>query len=338
MTDNIELHQENIWRFIDISTRCSFKYFKENISKTNPFSPLLAPFVNNARLYFEQFKRELVIQLSKAINPAPIGIDLRSRFYLMIDRYTNWYSKNIENINSLGRNNVFELMLNIIGDTKAEIEKYFPENTLSEKIFPINIKQQKEDLQQIFSDEEKRYAKDKKRIVAKLNTILEPENKIAFLKNELRVFYEGLQPVTTASSGVIQQFPTFQNKKLFLDRFIETEIQKIENGVNSSPVQKPEHSLREVALFLFYNGEKVDKKNADQLAKKYNHKSGQKLYQLFTFYSSNSNRIQPEETKKKAANKIALLNRVITMLNGAPQAKAKDELKTMTAKNKEYSP
>lgn len=90
-------------------------------------------------------------------------------------------------------------------------------------------------------------------------------------------------------------------------------------------------TLKQLALFLYYNGDIVTRVNANEIAKKHGHNSGEKLFQLFTRNSSHANRIGTEGSKKKNLNKLALFDIVIANLTGVRKAKAIDERKIFNA-------
>lgn len=105
---------------------------------------------------------------------------------------------------------------------------------------------------------------------------------------------------------------------------------KIKNRDNSvQPNEKPEFSLKELALMFQYEGQKVTRKNAHILAKQKGHNSGEKLFQHFTKYSSRQNRIGIENTPKKTQNKIILFEKIIPFLSVKVRQRATDEMNTL---------
>ncbi|NQY28292.1 MAG: hypothetical protein HRT69_02360 [Flavobacteriaceae bacterium] len=92
-------------------------------------------------------------------------------------------------------------------------------------------------------------------------------------------------------------------------------------------------TIREVALIHFYKEEQVTRSNADGLALKYEHNSGEKLFQKYIYYSSRANRVGRTSpfTKKKMENKIQRFENVIKKLPDSNKPMALDELKLLKA-------
>lgn len=90
--------------------------------------------------------------------------------------------------------------------------------------------------------------------------------------------------------------------------------------------EKPELSLPQISLMLYYKGQKVTRKNGNDIAKEYGYNSGEKLFQLFTRFSSRSNRIGIEDTLKKNGNKLKLFESVIQELTLNAKQRAIDEM------------
>ena len=91
---------------------------------------------------------------------------------------------------------------------------------------------------------------------------------------------------------------------------------------------QPELKIKQIALKYFYEGLQITRENGNEIAKKYGHTSGEKLFQQFTFYSSTANRKAKPDlcTAKKLKNKIELIESVIELLPFDKQARAKDEV------------
>jgi hypothetical protein len=87
-------------------------------------------------------------------------------------------------------------------------------------------------------------------------------------------------------------------------------------------------SLRQIALIYIYQEEQITRKNGHEIARKYGHNSGEKLFQLFTLYSSTANRKGRTNpfTKKKMENKIKLFEKVANHPSINENEKALDEL------------
>ncbi len=93
-------------------------------------------------------------------------------------------------------------------------------------------------------------------------------------------------------------------------------------------------TIREVALFCVFSNTHVTRKNADRIVKQFQHTSGEKLFQYYTYYSSRANRTSPPHpnTKKKFENKLALFETVIARLAPENMDRAKDELNLLNIK------
>ncbi|MBT3385776.1 MAG: hypothetical protein HN778_05840 [Prolixibacteraceae bacterium] len=93
-------------------------------------------------------------------------------------------------------------------------------------------------------------------------------------------------------------------------------------------------TLRKIALINFYINKPITEDNKDEIAKQYDWKSGHKLYQHYSFYSSRANRLALPDpfTKKKYNNIIELFEKVIEHLPDNYKQKAIDEKKTIESK------
>ena len=103
---------------------------------------------------------------------------------------------------------------------------------------------------------------------------------------------------------------------------------------NSEKIKKPKHdglSLRQIALIYVYNGLSITRENGDDIAKQYNHSSGEKLFHHFCFYSKVSNRIERPTpcTKRKLYNKIELFESIIPHLAETKMKRAIDEVNSL---------
>jgi hypothetical protein len=92
--------------------------------------------------------------------------------------------------------------------------------------------------------------------------------------------------------------------------------------------QKPELTINQIALKYVYELLQITRENGKEIARKYGHNSGEKLFQRFTYYSSTANRKgKPIPcTPKKLDNKIKLIESVIELLPTDKQERAKDEV------------
>jgi hypothetical protein len=112
--------------------------------------------------------------------------------------------------------------------------------------------------------------------------------------------------------------------------------------INQSDISKEkvfqEVTLSELALRYFYEGHSITRKNCNEVALKFGYKSGEKLFQHFSKYSSRQNRIAKEVTFKKSINKLKLFQKVVLSLSGTPKKNASDEINTLKAAiDKEYT-
>jgi len=92
--------------------------------------------------------------------------------------------------------------------------------------------------------------------------------------------------------------------------------------------QKPELKIDQIALKYAYESLQITRENGNEIAKRYGHNSGEKLFQRFTYYVSPANRkgLPTPCTPKKLSNKIKLLESVIELLPTEKQQRAKDEV------------
>lgn len=91
-------------------------------------------------------------------------------------------------------------------------------------------------------------------------------------------------------------------------------------------------TISQIAIIHVYKGEQITRKNATEIAVKYGHKSGEKLFQKFTYYSSTANRKgKPDPcTKKKLANKIEMLQSAVSHLDKSAAQRANDEIQILS--------
>jgi len=103
-----------------------------------------------------------------------------------------------------------------------------------------------------------------------------------------------------------------------------------EEAIPFQPVtkQKPEFTIKQIALIHVYSGEQITRKNCDHIIKKYGHNSGESLFQKFTFFTSGANRKgRPTPcTPKKLQNKIELLESVLKHVPTEKQHRINDEV------------
>jgi hypothetical protein len=89
-------------------------------------------------------------------------------------------------------------------------------------------------------------------------------------------------------------------------------------------------------LIHYYEGKPITRENGVGVAQEngyYSKNSGDKLYQLYIYYSVRSNRISfdNENSKNIMKNKVLLFESVIEYLKPEYKSKATDELKTLRA-------
>lgn len=106
-----------------------------------------------------------------------------------------------------------------------------------------------------------------------------------------------------------------------------------------TPQQKNKLTINQIALLYVYQGNSITREKGNEIAKQYEHNSGEKLFQRYTFYSKTGNRkaIPTHCTAKTLKNKIELFESVIEILPDAKKQKAQDELNVLNQRyNSEY--
>lgn len=100
---------------------------------------------------------------------------------------------------------------------------------------------------------------------------------------------------------------------------------------NETESAKPTHSIKQIALKLFYIGDSVTRENCNEIIKEYGYTSGESLYQHYSFFSSTANRkANPHPlSQKRLSNKIKLFESVIEILPEVNKQRALDELKIL---------
>lgn len=90
-------------------------------------------------------------------------------------------------------------------------------------------------------------------------------------------------------------------------------------------------TIDQIALKFAYEGGQITRSNGDEIAKKFGHNSGEKLFQRFTYYSSSTNRKAKPNlcTQKKLSNKIKLIESVIELLPKDKKERATAEVKIL---------
>lgn len=97
--------------------------------------------------------------------------------------------------------------------------------------------------------------------------------------------------------------------------------------------------IEQIALKYAYEGIQITRENGNEIAKKYGHNSGEKLFQRFTYFLSSANRkAKPTPcTPRKLKNKIELFESVLNHLSENNKERAIDEIKILkTIYDNEY--
>jgi hypothetical protein len=118
--------------------------------------------------------------------------------------------------------------------------------------------------------------------------------------------------------------------KILKKRYLDLLNDILNNETQESKIKKikPQLSINQIALKYVYEYSTITRNNGDQIAKEYGHNSGEKLFQRFTFFSSNANRkAEPNGcTPKLLKNKIDLIKSVIDILPFDKQETAKNDV------------
>jgi hypothetical protein len=99
-------------------------------------------------------------------------------------------------------------------------------------------------------------------------------------------------------------------------------------SINKHTDNSSKFTIRQIALKHVYENKSITRENGNSIAKKYGHHSGEKLFQVFTEYSSPTNRkgAPTNCTEKKLRNKIELFESVIETLSEKYKEKAIGEV------------
>jgi hypothetical protein len=120
----------------------------------------------------------------------------------------------------------------------------------------------------------------------------------------------------------------FNDEKRFID-----EITPLLKALPPQQTEKKNEGLKidQIAIIHVYEGNQITRDNGNEIAKQYNHNSGEKLFQRFTYFSSTANRKgKPTPcTPKKLKNKIELFESIIPHLSNPARLRANDELQTL---------
>lgn len=145
----------------------------------------------------------------------------------------------------------------------------------------------------------------------------------------------GLKQKICSKLNEVAQYPSYQYLELITDLLeqINNEYDLYKKGlkkdVSDSEQGIKKQSLKEIALKYVYEDKIITRENANQIAVKFGHNSGDKLYQFFTFYYARANRKADPEGKIKLLNKIRLFESVIMILSEKAKLKALAELEIL---------
>lgn len=158
-------------------------------------------------------------------------------------------------------------------------------------------------------------------------------------KKQLEFFKKYKRPISTEEflNGV--SYEEFQHEKVkgFIKTYLTKELDSIFAQVHLITIlglyEFQKHTISklkidEIALFCVYEGKQITRTNGNDIAREFGHKSGEKLFQRYTYYSSAANRkAEPTpSTLKKLDNKINLFESVVKLLTNEDRERATDEL------------
>ncbi len=124
MNIEIEKHEYNLRRFIDIALRYSTEMILKSRTETNMF-PFVDVQIKNLRHYFESFKSQLTIERDKPENGQAFETDIKNRFLPMIIGYNRWYEEHKEETKKFEPYNFFEWVYENMVSTMNEINWAF---------------------------------------------------------------------------------------------------------------------------------------------------------------------------------------------------------------------
>lgn len=141
-------------------------------------------------------------------------------------------------------------------------------------------------------------------------------------------FTNGLYPVK-CETFIKYRINSLQDEKLKNQywanyaNFLEEKLKQ-----KRQPKTKNKIKIDAIALKYVYEGLQITRENGNEIVEQYGHKSGEKLFQRFSHYSSAANRKgKPIRcTPRKLDNKIKLIESVIQLLPPDKQERAKDEV------------
>lgn len=119
-------------KFIDMAERYSIDAILKSITNNRPYG-IFTNDIENADENFNSFRLELSEKINKTNNPKAIELDLKDRFYPMLNAYIKFYTDNIERFDNLNEYNPYKIMFDIVNRTKNEIVKYFHISDIEKK-------------------------------------------------------------------------------------------------------------------------------------------------------------------------------------------------------------
>lgn len=145
-----------------------------------------------------------------------------------------------------------------------------------------------------------------------------------------RFFIKGieLKRIFTGKNLSFEDLDSFAKVRALL--FYENDLKKLLTPIRPIIKQNDEDdkklSLKQIALIYVYEGEKITKENADDIAKLFKHRSGHKLYQEYNKFFRLVDRKATTKTKKTMENKIELFESILEFLHEPNKNKALDEI------------
>jgi hypothetical protein len=210
--------------------------------------------------------------------------------------------------------------------------------------FHFNIEPEKEDIRTVtlktkeFTNSLRElYLSNDKNKDDKYKVIFEVINKASF-----RIVKENFEinPLGTYWAVIIYNLE-LANRHISELHFKETDYYYPFPKLEYTPHQTETEKLKieQIALKYAYEGIQITRENGNEIAKKYGHNSGEKLFQRFTYFLSSANRkAKPTPcTPRKLKNKIELFESVLNHLSENNKKRAIDELNILkTIMENEY--
>ncbi|MBM3454787.1 MAG: hypothetical protein FJX80_06520 [Bacteroidetes bacterium] len=103
---------------------------------------------------------------------------------------------------------------------------------------------------------------------------------------------------------------------------------KLDYTPHQTETETEKLKIEQIALKYAYEGIQITRENGNEIAKKFGHNSGEKLFQRFTYFLSAANRkAKPTTcTPRKLKNKIELFESVVNHLSDNSKQRAIDEI------------